>query len=731
MSSPCRARVVPESSAVRLRTPAVVILCLLVSTTALAQFDENPPKFDSYSDFGGVGLLQMPTARFSPEGEFAFATTKVYPYTRNALTAQPLPWLEGVLRYTTVENRLYGPESFSGDQSYKDKGIDIKLRLVEESSAFPQVVVGLRDIGGTGLFAGEYVALSRRYYDFDFTLGMGWGYTGTRGQLPNPLGFLFSSFKQRASVVGQGGNLSTTAYFHGERVSIFGGVTYQTPIPGLILKAELDGNNYQSEPFSNTQRVTSPINIGATYSYGGWLDLSLGLERGNTFMAQLALHGNVHNIKGFPKYDAPPVALKPRDLSADVAAMAQRQTVAPTGDPQLRLSQALSANRFKVESVEINGHHATATVSQRTFRNKAKALGRAARIMANELPPEVEELTYVNVERGIETQRVSLMRKDLEKAVNLVGSPEEMAINLRIEAPGSDLGEKPVVDAGRYPSLEWGWNPQMKHQIGGPDAAYFYQIYLKADAEIQFTRKLSTTAEIGFNLADNLDGLKLNSDSVLPHVRSDIKEYLKQGKNGITRLQADYLTNIGSSFYGRLSAGLFEEMFGGVGGELLYKPFGKRWAMGVELNRVQQRDYDMLFSFLDYGVTTGHVDFYYRLPFYNMTAQLSVGQYLAGDQGATIGVARQFDSGAVIGAFATKTNVSAEDFGEGSFDKGIYISIPMDMISLYSSRSSLGMGWRPLTRDGGQRLSIGKRLYPIVADSNPDKFMRDWGEVLE
>jgi hypothetical protein len=191
------------------------------------------------------------------------------------------------------------------------------------------------------------------------------------------------------------------------------------------------------------------------------------------------------------------------------------------------------------------------------------------------------------------------------------------------------------------------------------------------------------------------------------------------------------LTNIGSSWYGRLSAGLFEEMFGGVGGELLYRPFGQRWAMGVELNRVQQRDYDMLFSFLDYGVTTGHVDLYYRLPFYNMSAQLSVGQYLAGDRGATIGVARQFDSGAVIGAFATKTNVSAEDFGEGSFDKGIYVSIPMDMLSLYSSRTSLGMGWRPLTRDGGQRLSIGKRLYPIVADSNPDKFMRDWSEVLE
>jgi len=228
-----------------------------------------------------------------------------------------------------------------------------------------------------------------------------------------------------------------------------------------------------------------------------------------------------------------------------------------------------------------------------------------------------------------------------------------------------------------------------------------------------------------------LDKLTLNSDSKLPHVRSDIKEYLKQGKTSMASLQLDYLTNIGSSMYGRFSVGYFEEMFGGVGGELLYKPFGQRWAIGAELNRVRQRDYDQLFGFLDYEVTTGHLDFYYRLPFYNITAQVSAGQYLAGDRGVTVGFARQFDSGAVLGVFATKTNVSAADFGEGSFDKGLYISVPVDLLSLYSSRGSFGMGWRPLTRDAGQRLNIGKRLYPIVADSNADRLLKDWGKVLD
>ena len=97
-------------------------------------------------------------------------------------------------------------------------------------------------------------------------------------------------------------------------------------------------------------------------------------------------------------------------------------------------------------------------------------------------------------------------------------------------------------------------------------------------------------------------------------------------------------------------------MFGGVGGELLFRPLGSRWAIGFELNRVRQRDYDQLFSFRNYEVTTGHVDWYYKLPFYNVTTKISAGQYLAGDRGVTIDVSRRFGSGAVFGVFATKTN---------------------------------------------------------------------------
>ena len=57
-----------------------------------------------------------------------------------------------------------------------------------------------------------------------------------------------------------------------------------------------------------------------------------------------------------------------------------------------------------------------------------------------------------------------------------------------------------------------------------------------------------------------------------------------------------------------------------------------------------------------------------------------------------------------MGVFATKTNVSAAAFGEGSFDKGVFIHLPFDAFMSRSSLLRASFNWRPLTRDGGAKL---------------------------
>ena len=46
-------------------------------------------------------------------------------------------------------------------------------------------------------------------------------------------------------------------------------------------------------------------------------------------------------------------------------------------------------------------------------------------------------------------------------------------------------------------------------------------------------------------------------------------------------------TNWSDAVYG----GYLESMYAGVGGEVLYRQPGSKWAAGVDLNKVQQRDF--------------------------------------------------------------------------------------------------------------------------------------------
>ena len=137
--------------------------------------------------------------------------------------------------------------------------------------------------------------------------------------------------------------------------------------------------------------------------------------------------------------------------------------------------------------------------------------------------------------------------------------------------------------------------------------------------------------------------------------------------------------------------------------------------MGVELNYVKQRDFDQRLGFQDYSIVTGHVSGYYKFE-NGFMAQLDVGRYLAGDFGATLSLDREFANGWKIGAFATLTDVPFDDFGEGSFDKGIRLEIPFAWATGKQTRKSYKNTIRPILRDGGARLDVDGRLYDSVRE---------------
>ncbi len=406
----------------------------------------------------------------------------------------------------------------------------------------------------------------------------------------------------------------------------------------------------------------------------------------------------------------------------------------------LKIFKDLEAANFTVDKFEISRRRATIHVTPTKFREHSRNVGRASRIVASHSPPSVEEIEVVTLNGGLEMARVMLLRSDLEAAVQRRGSPEEIWARSTISGPQPTppFDKKKTEDVTsinnprRYPTLGWEIRPALKSHIGGPDALYLYQIWLAISANAELYRGLSVKGTVGKNITSTLDEITLVSDSQLPHVRSDLRLYHQEGEDrNIAQLQTDYLFQPAENWFGRVSAGIFETMFGGVGGEILYRPYGSRLAMSVDINRVRQRDYDQRLDFLDYEVTTGHLNVYYKMPFMGLLGEIHAGQFLAGDRGAQFGILRVFDSGIAVGGWATFTNVSAEEFGEGSFDKGIYIRIPFELFLATSSRRAGSLAFRPLSRDGGQMLLMSKRLYGVTEGGNLDNVMHRWDKFLD
>ena len=735
-------------------TRFVFTLCLMTgaaflvhSQAAVAEEWEPFPRSFSLNDFGGVGLIQTPTARFASDGQFFVGGSRVYPYERYFVTVQATSWLEGTLRYSSVDNRLYSnvPE-FSGLQSYKDRGLDIKVKLVEESGIRPSVAVGARDFLGTGLFSSEYVVLNKEIGPIDASLGIGWGNMGSRGHIKNPFRLISGRFRDRGDGPDLGGTLSN-AYFKGDRVAFFGGISFETPIRGLTAKVEYDPNDYQSEALANRFDVDSPINVGLDYKLRSWLRVGASFERGNRVGASLTLTTNFNGRRQAPKLDAPApkwpmpesapeTASTPTGAlsaaSGGGAAMAGSplaQIEAPRSDTA-RLAAALSIQGSGLLAADFDSPIATLFVAQGRYRNVATGLGRIGRAAFSMLPDEYAAVKVVLVEGGVETMSATLYRSALTKALEPGrGSTDELFVRTEFDQAPLTL-EQAEYRPDLKPGFTYGIRPGLRTTLGRPEQFILYQLWLRLHGALQINRQLAVTGSVGINISNNFDKLRIPSDSQLPRVRSDIAEYLREGQTAITHLQADYTFNIAPSLYGHVYGGLLEEMFGGVGGEVLYRQYDANWAIGADINYAKQRDYDQLFSFRDYDVVTGHVTGFYHFEGANIDAVVKAGRYLAKDWGSTFQLSRTFKSGITVGGFATFTNVSAKEFGEGRFDKGLFLTIPLDILYVRSVRGGVGIVWKPLIRDGGQMLVIRRPLLGTTQSTTKYNFRNDWRDIL-
>lgn len=711
---------------------ALFMFCIILCGQLQAQLSEYIyPNFrsPSFSNYGTVGLVQMPSARFFEEGSIAFTWSHLDPYLRGSIIAYPFEWFEASYQYTDVNNKLYSDvPDFSGSQSYKDKGFDAKFRILKESRFLPSIALGIRDVGGSGLFGSEYLVASKFFKNVDLTAGIGWGIM-TNNSFLNPLSKLGSRFDSRTlnSGVGdtQGGEFNIDSFFAGENAGFFAGAEIFLPkIDGLRLKLEYDGTDYDLESYYPLKQ-SSRLNFNFTLPISKRFQVKLGYLRGNTLNFGFSYSGFYRDKDPYVKKKDPPKVI-PR--SAAFKAVNAR-------DPRnlyLSSMKYLREERLYLQTADIEDSVLSVAFTQNTHTSYPRATGRVIRVLDQLAPDYIDTFKITNLNAEMSLHTVEISRNAFQSAEDLELTKEllrQTSIYKESSKNFKDYAFKPLL---KLPLFINKISPAVRSQIGGPDGFYFGDLSIAMHSELILKRNLTITGVASIGVLNNFGPLKLASDSVLPHVRTDIVRYLKESKSAhITRLQANYFLNPYKSFFVKLSGGILETMFGGIGSEVLWRPFDKNYAIGAELWRVQQREYEMLLSFRDYRTTTGFINLFYREPKSKITVAVKGGKFLAGDSGINLDISRRFKSGFTLGVFSSKTDISQFEFGEGSFDKGFYFHLPIQVFYPNYSKGVTGFGLRPLTRDGAAILTHGLHLWGVTDQSSLMNITRDWDDIYD
>ncbi|AZV80514.1 YjbH domain-containing protein [Parasedimentitalea marina] len=677
------------------------------------------------STYGTPGLIDMPTAEVLPDGSLAMTTSGFKNNNRNTLTFQMLPWVYGSFRYSYIRDYDGG-----GTRSRYDRSFDIHFQLREETKKGPALALGLRDFGGTGNYAGEYVVASKTIADnIVVTGGMGWGRLAGRNSFSNPLSIFGGRFETRpgsgAGGISETGQLDFGNWFRGD-VALFGGMRWNVN-DRLSLLAEYSSDTYDKEVDRGLVEQNSPFNFGITYRFENGAALSGYYMYGSTLGAQLSYVFDPRRaVTPGGQGEAAPmlqgldrVALASWNLPPD-----EDQSSGSSTDQVLKVR--LQNQGLRLVGYTLDDTTANVSIENNHFGANAQALGRAARVMANTLNPQIDTFNIILVRQGVPITSVQTARSDMtELETDYDGAWKSLA-RARIDDAPLSLQGGTVADA--FPHFGYRLGPYTRFSFFDPDQPFRYELGVELQADYVVQPGLTLSTALQTPVLGNLADTTRVSNSELHHVRSDWALYAKSDYR-ITTMTAEYLWRPRADIFARVTAGYLEEMYGGLSAELLWFPVDGRLALGGEINYAKQRDFDMLFGFQDYDVLTGHASVYYDFPG-DYKAQVDVGRYLAGDVGATFALDRVFNNGFKVGAFFTLTDVSSEEFGEGSFDKGIRIEIPISWMTGKPSRGTLKQVIRPVLRDGGARLNVRNRLFEYTQNERADRLTGQWGRYF-
>ncbi len=622
---------------------------------------------------GQVGYINTPSAFTLAESSISLNLYTGKPDNKIIVTGSPFNKFDASIFYAEINGIPYTP--YPGyEQSYKDKGFNFKINL-KEMGKYPAISIGANDIGGTGIYSSEYIVFSKKRNNLEFSYGLGWGRYNDGITFKNPLIEISDRFKSRGNgFTDEGGSFELGRYFSGEKASLFGAISYNL-LENFKLILEYD----PTLTIDSTETIFPETNLNISFDYHFEnFYLRSAYERGVHATFQI---GTYQNFSKYQKNKPYRTVQNPKNFDD--------------------LKKILQINNIGLKKIKKNEDTLSLTVRQTSYQNQ---------FTANKFILQAVKEIQNNSDKLI--IKHDFLDMEVLKTYHSVNELE----NIRNEKYTDENIEKTVYALKEnYPIINNSIQPRVRTFLAAREGFLFHALLLENDLEVILKENLILLANFKYSLVDNFDELFIPPKDAYPEqVRSDNKKYLNNFDNGIPigRLELNYYKSWSRKNFLVFSAGLYEEMFGGYGAEYLYYPEGSLFGFGAEYFSLKKRDYKMNFDFLDYKNNIFRLNAFIKEPRTKIIFKLSAGEYLAGDNGYTFEAKRRFDNGVEFSAFYSKTNVSEELFGEGSFDKGIKLKIPFN---LFSSKKDLGSYlWRPLTKDPAAMLVRSNKIEDLI-----------------
>lgn len=663
--------------------------------------------------YGMPGLIEMPNARAFDDGQLSFTLGQVAGHTRGTAAFQITDRLTGAFRYTRM------PDLEDGSGMYLDRSIDLQYQLTDENGMVPAIAVGVRDLLGNGLYGAEYIVASKTFGSrLQASAGIGWGQLAGRNSFSSPFGG-----GPRADIALEG---APRQFFNGD-AAFFGGLEY-TIAPSWRVMAEYSSDRHMAvqpdDSLAPLFEQKTPFNFGVSYSPRESMQFGAYVLGGTTYGLSATFVVNPQTPYAMQGADSVPVPVGQPDMSAAGTWQAgpgyDAQVVAP-------LSFAMKEQGLMLRGVQTTGSTMRVRYVNSRYRAEAQAMGRLARILSQVAPAGVTQFVLEPEVNGVAKSQLVISRADLVALENELGAAEQLRSRVVIRDGQSSEGLSPAPREGSR--LAWGIAPFFDFSFSGPNDELRYQLGLKASVDYAFSDSLKFSAEVRQRLYGNGEHYDVASLPVgatpLPVVRRDGGNYMLSSSPELHHLTLTHYGKLAPNVFTRVTGGYLERMYGGISGEVLWKPAGSQFGLGAELSYAVKRDETGL-GFQDYSAVTGIVSAYYEFDG-DMVARLDLGRYLAGDWGGTLAVEREFPNGWVIGGYVTVTDSPFESDGEASFEKGVHVTIPVDWLIGTPTKDTRGFSLSSPSWDGGQRVETGTPLYDYVRDAHAKDLDDSWG----